>query len=72
MSDTRIAVEWRAEECSDEYRENCRCIVVAGDGDRVTYIADAETPELAELIATEHNRGLVKTLAQAAAEGVLR
>ncbi|MER6488753.1 hypothetical protein ABT264_35055 [Streptomyces virginiae] len=69
MSDTRIAVPWRAEECSDEYRENCACIVVAGEGDRIEYIADAETPELAAQIAADHNR--VMTLAQAAAEGAL-
>ncbi|MGW9371131.1 hypothetical protein ACWGVR_14110 [Streptomyces xanthophaeus] len=69
MSDTRIAAAWRAEECTDEYREFCRCIVVAGEGDRIQYVADAETPELAEQIAAEHNR--VITLAQAAAEGVL-
>jgi hypothetical protein len=69
VNDLRIAVEWRAEECSDEYLENCRCIVVAGDGDRIQYIADAETPELAAQIVADHNR--VMTLAQAAAEGAL-
>lgn len=70
MPDIRIAAPWRAEECTDEYRENCRCIVVAHDGDRIQYIADAETPELAAQIVADHN-GAVKTLAQAAAEGVL-
>ncbi|MCY0928366.1 hypothetical protein OTB20_19615 [Streptomyces sp. H27-H1] len=69
MADIRIAAEWRAEPCSDEYRENCACIVVAGAGDRIQYIADAETPELAERIAADHNR--VMTLAQAGAAGAL-
>lgn len=52
------AALWRAEECSDEYMENCACIVVAGEGDHVQYIADAETPELAALIVADHNRTL--------------
>lgn len=72
MSDMRISAEWRAEECTDQYQEFCRCLVVTGDGDRIQYVADAETSELAERIVADHNRGLVKTLAQAGAEGALR
>lgn len=71
MSDTRISAEWRAEECTDQYMEFCRCLIVTGDGDRIQYVADAASPELAERIVAEHNRGLVRTLAQAAAKGVL-
>lgn len=56
----RNAAPWRAEECSDEYMENCRCIVVAGEGDRIEYIADAETPELAARIVADHNQNLAK------------
>lgn len=52
---TPTTAVWRAEECSDQYMDNCRCIVVAGEGDRIQYIADAETPELAARIVAEHN-----------------
>jgi hypothetical protein len=71
MSDTRIAAKWRAEECTDEYQEFCRCLVVTGEGNRIQYVADAASPELAERIVADHNRGLVRTLQQASAEGVL-
>ncbi|MFC5802748.1 hypothetical protein [Streptomyces formicae] len=57
MAELDIA-PWRAEECSDEYMENCPCIVVASEGDRVKYIADAETPELAARIVADHNQAL--------------
>lgn len=65
MSDT----EWRAEECTDQYREFCRCLVVTGDGDRIQYVADAETPELAARIAADHNEvaALREQLAKVAA-----
>jgi hypothetical protein len=69
VNGVRIAVKRRAEERSDEFMENCRCIVVAGGGNRIQHIADAGTPELAAHIVADRNR--VMTLAQAAAEGVL-
>lgn len=54
-ADTRLAAVWHVEECSDEYRENCACIIVTGDGDRIQYVADAEVPELAARIVADHN-----------------
>lgn len=54
-ADTRLAAVWHVEECSDEYRENCPCIIATGEGDRVRYAADAETPELAARIVADHN-----------------
>ena len=48
---------WHAEECADDDRGNCPCIVAQGvcntDGPFVTplyYVADTETPELAAYI----------------------
>ncbi|MFE3326828.1 hypothetical protein [Streptomyces sp. NPDC059176] len=52
---TQTTAVWRAEECSDEYMDNCACIVATGEGNRIQYIADAETAELATQIVTEHN-----------------
>ncbi|HEY9410231.1 MAG TPA: hypothetical protein VIP77_11680 [Jiangellaceae bacterium] len=49
------AVMWRAERCTDEYMENCACIVVQTGPGRA-YVADAATPELAAQIVAEHNR----------------
>lgn len=54
-ADTRLTAVWRVEECSDEYRENCACMIVTGEGDRIQYVADAETPELAAQIVADHN-----------------
>lgn len=51
----RLTVPWHVEECSDEHMENCPCIVAARVGDRVVYIADGETPELAARIVADHN-----------------
>lgn len=69
MSDMRISAEWRAEECTDQYREFCRCLVVTGDGDRIQYVAHAETPELAARIVADHNEvaALREQLAKVAA-----
>lgn len=55
MADDRLDAVWRAEECSDEHMENCPCIIATGDGDRIQYVADAETPELAARIVADHN-----------------
>lgn len=68
-ADTRLAAPWRIEECSDEYRENCPCMIVTGDGDRIQYVADAETPELAARIVADHNEiaALREQLAKVAA-----
>jgi hypothetical protein len=54
-ADPRLDAVWRVAECTDEYRENCACVIVTGDGDRIQYVADAETPELAARIAAGHN-----------------
>lgn len=54
-ADDRLEAVWRVEECTDEYRENCPCMIVTGNGDRVQYAADAETPELAARIVADHN-----------------
>lgn len=54
-ADTRLAAVWRVEECTDEFRENCACVIVTGEGDRIQYAADAETPELAARIVADHN-----------------
>ncbi|MCX5176772.1 hypothetical protein [Streptomyces virginiae] len=54
-TDTRLAAVWHVEECSDEYRENCACIIATGTGDRIQYVADAETPQLAAQIVADHN-----------------
>lgn len=51
----RLIVPWHVEECSDEHTENCPCIIAARLGDRVVYIADGETPELAARIVADHN-----------------
>lgn len=54
-ADPRLFAVWHVEKCSDEYREHCACIIATGDGDRIQYVADAETPELAAQIAADHN-----------------
>ena len=60
------AVMWRAEQCTDEFMENCACIVVQTGPGRA-YIADAATPELAAQIVAEHNRALGFNEAEVAA-----
>lgn len=55
----RLAVPWHVEECTDEYLENCPCIIAARLGDRVVYVADGETPELAARIVADHNAALL-------------
>jgi hypothetical protein len=54
----RLTVPWHVEECSDEHMENCPCIIAARLGDRVVYVADGETPELAACIVADHNAAL--------------
>lgn len=54
-ADARLDAVWHAEECSDEHMENCACIIATGNGDRIQYVADAETPELAARIVADHN-----------------
>ncbi|MFD6180117.1 hypothetical protein [Streptomyces goshikiensis] len=54
-ADSRLDAVWHVEECSDEDRKNCSCIVVTGEGDRIQFVADAETPELAARVAADHN-----------------
>lgn len=54
-ADTRLDAVWHVEECSDEHMDFCPCYVVTGDGDRVQYVADAETPELATRIVADHD-----------------
>lgn len=54
-TDPRLAAVWRAEECCDELRDFCACTIVTGDGDRIQYVADAQTPELAAKIVADHN-----------------
>lgn len=54
-ADPRLTAVWHVEECSDEHAEFCPCIIATGDGDRIQYIADAETPELAARIIADHN-----------------
>ncbi|MFH9798039.1 hypothetical protein [Streptomyces virginiae] len=55
MADDRLDAAWHVEECSDEHMDNCPCIIATGDGDRIQYVADAETPELAARIVADHN-----------------
>jgi hypothetical protein len=54
-ADPRLDAVWRVAECTDEYRENCACMIVTGEGDRIQYVADAETPELAARIVADHD-----------------
>ncbi|MFI8448193.1 hypothetical protein [Streptomyces erythrochromogenes] len=54
-ADDRLDAAWHAEECSDEHMDNCPCIIATGASDRIQYVADAETPELAARIVADHN-----------------
>lgn len=57
MRDTDLlALPWRAEECTDEYRKYCPCLVVAGTGPAQHHIvADTDNPDTAARIVADHN-----------------
>ena len=54
-----LSMPWRAEECTDEYREYCACLVVAGTGPAQHHIvADTDSPDIAARIVADHNAAL--------------